>query len=72
MISLHKIVCACSGYQELPERSATLRLVAIFAPVPLPAFAVKQHWHERYRADPGNAWLRAELKGLMAAWSPDK
>lgn len=27
-------------------------------PLPLPAYAVKQHWHERFHADAGNAWLR--------------
>lgn len=35
-------------------------------PVSLPPFAVKQHWHERFHADGGNAWLRrmlAELAG---------
>jgi DNA-binding transcriptional LysR family regulator len=30
-------------------------------PVSLPAFAVKQHWHERFHADAGNAWLRKTL-----------
>lgn len=36
-------------------------------PVALPPFAVKQHWHERFHADAGNAWLRATLAGLMKA-----
>ncbi|AMO22291.1 LysR family transcriptional regulator [Ramlibacter solisilvae] len=34
-------------------------------PVALPPFAVKQHWHERFHADAGNAWLRATLAQLM-------
>jgi hypothetical protein len=34
-------------------------------PVPLPPFAVKQHWHERFHADAGNAWLRATLAELL-------
>lgn len=35
-------------------------------PVSLPAFAVKQHWHERFHADAGNAWLRKTLADLLA------
>ncbi len=59
--------------RRLGEALVQQERVAIFAPpVPLPAFAVKQHWHERYHADAGNAWLRAELKRLMTAWSPEK
>jgi DNA-binding transcriptional LysR family regulator len=27
-------------------------------PFPIPAFTVKQHWHERYHHEPGNKWLR--------------
>ena len=34
-------------------------------PVTLPPFAVKQHWHERFHADAGNAWLRATLAELL-------
>ena len=33
-------------------------------PVSLPQFAVKQHWHERFHADAGNAWLRRTLAEL--------
>ncbi len=39
-------------------------------PFTLPAYAVKQHWHARFHADDGNAWLRrtvAELFGGEAA-----
>lgn len=35
-------------------------------PVPLPSYAVKQHWHERFHADAGNAWLRAALADMMS------
>jgi DNA-binding transcriptional LysR family regulator len=35
-------------------------------PVALPAYAVKQHWHERFNADAGNAWLRRCVAELMA------
>jgi DNA-binding transcriptional LysR family regulator len=34
-------------------------------PVHLPAFAVKQHWHERFHADAPNAWLRQTLAAVM-------
>jgi DNA-binding transcriptional LysR family regulator len=34
-------------------------------PVKLPRFAVKQHWHERFHADAGNAWLRGTLALLL-------
>jgi DNA-binding transcriptional LysR family regulator len=36
-------------------------------PVNLPPFAVKQHWHERFHADAGNAWLRGTLAELLRA-----
>jgi DNA-binding transcriptional LysR family regulator len=35
-------------------------------PVALPAYAVKQHWHDRFHADPGNVWLRRTLAELFA------
>lgn len=36
-------------------------------PVALPSYSVKQHWHERFHADPANAWLRRTLSGLFSA-----
>lgn len=41
-----------------------IRLLA--PPVPLPSYAVKQHWHERFHADAGNVWLRRTLAELFA------
>ncbi|MDP9996194.1 DNA-binding transcriptional LysR family regulator [Variovorax boronicumulans] len=35
-------------------------------PFALPDYAVKQHWHERFHADPGNAWLRRTLAQLFS------
>ena len=35
-------------------------------PVRIPAYQVKQHWHERYHRDPGNRWLRAVFSELFA------
>jgi DNA-binding transcriptional LysR family regulator len=34
-------------------------------PLHLPAFAVKQHWHERFHADMANVWLRQTLAEVM-------
>jgi DNA-binding transcriptional LysR family regulator len=35
-------------------------------PVALPSYLVKQHWHERFHADPGNVWLRRTLAELFS------
>jgi DNA-binding transcriptional LysR family regulator len=35
-------------------------------PVPLPVYGVKQHWHERFHADPGHTWLRKTFADLFA------
>lgn len=34
-------------------------------PFALPAYAVKQHWHARFHADDGNAWLRRTMAQLF-------
>lgn len=34
-------------------------------PVEIPRFQVKQHWHERFHQDPGNAWLRGVVAELF-------
>jgi DNA-binding transcriptional LysR family regulator len=34
-------------------------------PIPLPSFSVKQHWHERYHADPANRWFRQAIASLF-------
>lgn len=39
-------------------------------PFKLPSFAVKQHWHERFYADPGSIWLRRTFAELFADRSP--
>ncbi|WP_077036393.1 LysR family transcriptional regulator [Pelomonas sp. KK5] len=41
------------------------RVQLLDPPVALPAFAVKQHWHERFHADPANVWLRQVLVRLL-------
>ncbi|WP_309681682.1 LysR family transcriptional regulator [Polaromonas sp.] len=35
-------------------------------PFPLPAYEVKQHWHERYHNDPGTKWLRRVIADLLS------
>jgi DNA-binding transcriptional LysR family regulator len=59
---------------EYPELIATvpLELGNVFAklgtvkvvppPVPLPPFALRQHWHPRFHSEPGNVWLRQTIK----------
>jgi len=39
-------------------------------PVPLPEYAVKQHWHERFHRDPGNRWLRSVISELLSEGGP--
>jgi DNA-binding transcriptional LysR family regulator len=34
-------------------------------PFALPSYAVQQHWHERFHADAGNAWLRRTMAQLF-------
>ena len=52
--------------RRLGEALAQHERVRMFEPpVSLPAFAVKQHWHERFHADAGNAWLRRTLAELL-------
>ena len=35
-------------------------------PIPMPQAEVAVYWHERFAADPGNAWLREQLVDLLA------
>lgn len=34
-------------------------------PIRLPRYKVKQHWHERFNADPGSVWLRQTVARLF-------
>lgn len=43
-------------YGQVMQTRERIRMLAL--PHPLPRYEVKQHWHERFHADPGNAWLR--------------
>ncbi|MGD9921576.1 MAG: LysR family transcriptional regulator [Pseudorhodoplanes sp.] len=35
-------------------------------PLPLPQIAIRQFWHERFNDDPGNKWLRATFRKVLA------
>jgi DNA-binding transcriptional LysR family regulator len=37
----------------------------IESPIKIPAFEIKQHWHERYHHDPANRWIRALIAELL-------
>ena len=34
-------------------------------PIRIPAFEIKQHWHERYHHDPANKWIRSLIAELF-------
>ncbi len=34
-------------------------------PIPIPAFEIKQHWHERYHQDPASRWMRSLMAELF-------
>ena len=42
------------------------RVQVLEPPVPLPAYKVKQHWHERFNADAGSVWLRRTMVELFS------
>lgn len=48
---------------EMLEGRGRFRAYAV--PFPLPDYAVKQHWHERYHHDPANRWLRGLIRELL-------
>lgn len=40
------------------------------SPVALPSYDVKQHWHERFHAEPGSLWLRMTFADLFRGTNP--
>jgi DNA-binding transcriptional LysR family regulator len=48
------------------EMAMQERVQVLESPLPLPFYKVKQHWHERFNADPGNQWLRKTMTALFA------
>ena len=54
--------------RRLGEALAQQERVRVYPPpLQLPSFAVKQHWHERFHSDSGNAWLRRTLSSLFGS-----
>jgi len=53
---------------ELLETHCAFRIFPV--PFTLPAYEVKQHWHERYHHDEGNRWLRRTVSELISSSSP--
>jgi len=47
------------------------RVQLLEPPVPLPAYKVKQHWHERFNADAGNVWMRRTMVDLFSGHGLD-
>ncbi len=45
---------------EVFKGYGSVRMMA--PPVPLPPFALNQHWHSRFHHDPAIIWLRALMK----------
>ncbi|QHE87539.1 LysR family transcriptional regulator [Hydrogenophaga sp. BPS33] len=50
-------------YGEVMATRERIRLLPV--PHALPQYDVKQHWHERFHTDPGNAWLRRTIFDLL-------
>jgi DNA-binding transcriptional LysR family regulator len=69
-LGLARIVAETEFIATVPEkfgqamqRAENIELLP--PPIPLPSFSVKQHWHERYHADPGNRWFRQTMASLF-------
>jgi len=45
------------------------RVQILALPFDLPSYAVKQHWHDRFHAEPGNIWLRRTVAELFRDFS---
>src|SRR5262245_18622725 len=50
---------------DVIQRAARVKLLP--APIELPTYLVKQHWHERYHHDAANRWLRGVVAELFLA-----
>ena len=70
-LGVARIVAQTELLVIVPERlgntfAAQENIKLLTPPLKLPSFAVKQHWHERFHADPGNIWLRRTFAELFA------
>ncbi len=52
-------------YGELMSSRQRIRVMPV--PYEIPGYQVKQHWHERFHTDGGNAWLRSTVAELFGA-----
>jgi DNA-binding transcriptional LysR family regulator len=58
----------CIVPKRLGEVLADQEKIRMFAaPIRLSPYAVKQHWHARFHADPGSIWLRNLISRVVAA-----
>jgi DNA-binding transcriptional LysR family regulator len=69
-LGLGRIVAETTFIATVPEKYASAvsvgeALQQLPCPFDMPSFAVKQHWHERYHADPANRWLRETFSALF-------
>jgi DNA-binding transcriptional LysR family regulator len=49
--------------RELATKFAAYKSIRIVeTPMPVPPFAIRQHWHPRYHHDVANVWLRRQVK----------
>ena len=70
-LGLGSIVATTELLTTVPQRLAAVvasnDAVTIYpTPIPLPSYEVKLHWHSRYHADPGNAWVRNLIARLLS------
>ena len=69
-LGLEAVVAGTDLVVIVPERLGDVmqkaaRVKILPPPVELPAYLVKQHWHERYHHDPSNRWLRGVVAQLF-------
>jgi len=69
-LGLEAVVAGTDLVVIVPERLGDVmqkaaRVKILPPPVELPAYLVKQHWHERYHHDPSNRWLRSVVARLF-------
>jgi len=70
-LGLGSIVATTDLLTTVPQRLADVfaarEAVTIHpTPIALPSYEVKLHWHSRYHADPGNAWVRSLIARLLS------
>jgi DNA-binding transcriptional LysR family regulator len=69
-LGLGRIVAETTFIATVPDKYASAirageALQMLPCPFTMPSFGVKQHWHERYHADPANRWLRSTFSTLF-------